>query len=188
MDKARITLLVIMLTAVPGLPLAAQQEGAVRTTASAPGCACPKEGRWNVQNLEGWMDCTGPFDLKQTLEKVKDKGTIWVLEPDCSSVFGEASRTRDEDVLMERTENCRYAGRINGEEDGVKMVIEVSWELEGPEFIKGEMHSNPSFQGMSCEYYRPFEITFDEALAAAEYAELRKIMEKKLEKVRKRDN
>ena len=29
---------------------------------------------------------------------------------------------------------------INGEEDGIKMVIDVTWTLEGDEFIKGEMH------------------------------------------------
>ena len=42
-------------------------------------------------------------------------------------------------------------------------------------------------QGMMCEYYRPFEITFDEALGADEYPKLKKKMEKKLEEVRGKD-
>ena len=32
---------------------------------------------------------------------------------------------------------------------------------------KGELHSNPSLQGMTCECYRPFEVSFDEALPSA---------------------
>jgi len=185
MNRQHVTLLVIFVTALIGLPAAAQQTEA--RAGSGSDCVCPKEGRWNVQNLEGWMDCTGPINLRRTLEKVKDKGTIWVLEKDCSSLFGEASKKKDEDVLMNRAEDCEYEGTINGDEDGVKMVIEVTWKLEGNEFIKGEMHSNPSLQGMTCEYYRPFEITFDEVLREDEYANLKKKMEKKLAKIRGED-
>jgi hypothetical protein len=130
------------------------------------------------------MDCTGPINIKRTLSEVKDKGTIWVLEKDCSSLFGEASKKRDEDVLMEKVETCKYEGRINGEEDGVSMVIDVTWVFENDEFLKGEMHSNPSMQGMTCEYWRPFEIRFDKPIPAGDYEKLKKKMEKKLEKVR----
>lgn len=187
MSRQRVALLVILVTTSVGLRAAAQQTDVRGKTGSGPGCACPKEGRWNVQNLEGWMNCTGPINLKRKLEKVKDKGTIWVLDKDCSSLFGEASKKKDEDVVMERVEGCGYEGTINGEEDGIKMVIEVTWTLEGDGFIKGEMHSNPSLQGMACEYYRPFEITFDEALRQDEYPKLKKKMEKKLEKLRGKD-
>ena len=69
-------------------------------------------------------------------------------------------------------------------EDGINMVLEVTWVLEGDEFIKGEMHSNPSFQGMTCEFFRPFEITFDEVLGAEEYPILKQKMVKKLDKIR----
>ena len=187
MNRQRLALLVILVTASVGFPAAAQQRDAPAKSRSGSDCVCPKEGRWNVQNLEGWMDCTGPLNLKRKLKKVKDRGTIWVLEKDCSSLFGEASKTKDEDVVMERVEGCGYEGTINGDEDGIKMVIAVTWALEGDKFIKGEMHSNPSLQGMTCEYYRPFEITFDEALREDEYAKLKKKMEKKLEKIRGKD-
>jgi hypothetical protein len=144
---------------------------------------CLKEGRWKVQNLEGWMDCTGPVNFKRKLKEVKDKGTIWILEEDCSRLFGEASGRNDEDVLMKRVESNLFQGTINGEEDGITMVIEVTWELHGDELIKGEMHSNPSLQGMMCEYYRPFTITWDSPIPAKDYEKLKKKMEKKLEKV-----
>jgi len=49
------------------------------------------------------------------------------------------------------------------------------------------MHSNPSLQGMMCEYYRPFEISFDEALREDEYPKLKKKMAKKLESIRGKD-
>jgi hypothetical protein len=73
------------------------------------------------------------------------------------------------------------------DKDGIKMVSDVTWVLEGDELIKGEMHSNPSLQGMTCEYYRPFEITFGEALREDEYPKLKKKMEKKLENIRGKD-
>jgi hypothetical protein len=150
-------------------------------------CACPKEGRWKAQNLEGYMNCTGPFNIKRKLKPVKDQGTIWVLENDCSSVFGEASQKKDEDSLMERVDgDCGFAGTIEGEEEGVDMVIDINWTLEDDEFIKGEMSSETSQMGITCEYYRPFEIAFDEALSEKEYAKLKPKMEKKLKKVRER--
>jgi len=37
---------------------------------------------------------------------------------------------------------------------------------------------------MTCEYFRPFEITFKEKLGEKEYPKLKKKMEKRLEKVR----
>jgi hypothetical protein len=38
------------------------------------------------------MDCTGPVNFKRKLKPVKDKGTIFIEEEDCSSLFGEASK------------------------------------------------------------------------------------------------
>jgi hypothetical protein len=153
----------------------------------ASNCACPKEGRWKAQNLEGYMNCKGPFNIKRKLKPVKDEGTIWVLEKDCSSVFGEASKKKDEDSLMGRVDDgCGFEGTIEGEEEGVDMVIDITWTLENDEFIKGEMSSETSQMGITCEYYRPFEISFHEALSEQEYVKLKPKMEKKLEEVRKR--
>jgi len=169
-------------------PVAAQESISMKKSGPASTqCTCPKEGRWNAHNLEGWMDCTGPINFRKTLDEVKDKGTIWVLDDNCSEVFGEASNKKDEDLLMEMLEDCNFEGRINGDEGGVQMVIDVKWELENDEFIKGEMHSNPSLQGMMCEYFRPYEIHYDEPISPKDYDKLKKAMEKKLEAARKRD-
>ena len=204
MNRYHLACLVIPLMALVGFPAAADEEPRevseeesrdaakeeardVRASSSETDCACPKEGSWNVQNLEGWMNCTGPFDIKRKIGEVKDKGTVWVVEEDCSSLFGEASRKKDEDIYLERGESCGYDGTINGEEDGVTMSIDVTGSLEGNEFIKGEMHSEPSLQGMMCEYYRPFEISYDEPIPEDEYEKRREKMQKKLEKIRGKD-
>ncbi len=148
-------------------------------------CICPKEGRWEGQNLEGWMDCTGPVNFKKTLgNEPQDKGTIWIVENDCESVFGEAKKKSREDMLMHKVEDCSFFGTINGEEDGISMVIEVKWVVESEEFIRGEMHANPALQGMFCEYYRPYELSFDEPIKEKDYEKDKEAMEKKLEKAR----
>lgn len=149
-------------------------------------CICPKEGRWVGQNLEGWMDCTGPVNFKKTLgNEPRDKGTIWIVEDDCGSIFGEAKKKNREDMLVHKVEDCSFFGTINGEEDGISMVIEVKWVAESDEFIRGEMHSNPSMQGMFCEYYRPYELFFEEPIREKDYEKDRGKMEKKLEKARR---
>jgi len=187
MHLERPVLLASLLAAWIEAPTAAQEKVAIKRSESSAECTCPKEGRWKAQNLEGWMDCTGPINFRKTLDEVKDKGTIWILDDNCSEVFGEASGKKDEDLLMEMLKDCTFEGRINGDEDGVKMVIDVSWKLENDEFIEGEMHSNPSLQGMMCEYFRPYEIYYDEPIPPKDYDKLKKQMEKKLEAARKRD-
>lgn len=149
-------------------------------------CFCPREGRWKGKNLEGWMDCTGPVNFKKTLgNEPRDQGTIWIVEDDCASVFGEAKKKDREDMLIHKVEDCSFFGTINGEEDGISMVIELKWVAESDEFIRGEMHSNPSLQGMFCEYYRPYELWFDEPIKEKDYEKDRRAMEDKLEKARR---
>lgn len=168
------------------LPVSAPAQQTPSKSPATIDCPCPKEGHWNAQNLEGWMNCTGPVNLKRKLNEVVDKGTIWILDEDCSSLFGEAGNKNDEDILLHRQADCSYSGVVNGEEDGVSMVIDIHWEMQDAGFIKGEMHSEPSLQGMMCEYYRPYELTFEREINEDDYAKLRKKMEKKLAKVRDR--
>ena len=87
-------------------------------------CVCPRQGRWNAQNLEGKMECKGAFGVSRKLKPVKDNGVIFVMEDDCSRVFGDSMTKKEEDVLMIRDEDCTYRGIIEGEEGGVSMVID----------------------------------------------------------------
>jgi hypothetical protein len=86
-------------------------------------CTFPKEGRWNVQNLEGSMDCKGAVALSKKLGPVRDDGVIFVMEDDCSSLFGDSMTKSEEDVLMTRPEGCGYEGTIEGTHDGITMGL-----------------------------------------------------------------
>ena len=65
MNRQYVAAVVILVTASVGLMAAAQQTHVRSKSGSGSDCACPKEGRWKVQNLDGWMNCTGPIDLKR---------------------------------------------------------------------------------------------------------------------------
>ena len=143
-------------------------------------CLCPKEGRWNAQNLEGSMKCTGAFGLNRKLKPVRDNGVILVMEEDCSQVFGDSTTKKEDDVLMTRTDDCSYTGIFDGEEEGVDMVIDVVWTMESEERIRGEMRSTTSKMGMTCVLFRPFELTFDGPLSEADYQKWEKRIRKKM--------
>lgn len=182
MNRRRRTLLLTLFVASAAFPANADE---IRETRKADSCSCPKEGAWKAQNLKGWMNCTGPVNIKQTLAPVKDEGTIWVLDEKCTSIFSEASRKQDEDILMNRKEDsCDFSGTVSGDANGVQMVIDVNWPRPGEVYIEGDMSSKPSFQGMTCEYYRPYQIRFDEKIPEGDYADRKKKMLKKLEKIR----
>ena len=155
-------------------------KGDVGSTGSGIESICLKEGRWNVQNLEGKMDCRGAFAMNRKLKPVKDNGVILVLEEDCSRIFGDSTTKKEEDMLMTRVEGNLFEGTIDGEEEGIDMVIDVIWNIESPERVSGEMSSSTSQMGITCDLFRPFELTFDKALSDAEYQKWEKRIRKKL--------
>lgn len=147
-------------------------------------CICPKEGRWNVQNLEGSMECTGAFGFDRKLKPVRDNGVILVMEDDCSQLFGDSTTKKEDDVLMSRGDGCGYTGTFDGEEEGVDMVIDVVWTVESEERVTGEMSSTTSQMGITCDLHRPFELTFDEPLSDAEYQKWEKRIRKKMSQMK----
>jgi hypothetical protein len=155
--------------------------GAVRTGAD---CICPEEGRWNAQNLEGSMDCRGAFVLNRKLKPVKDNGIILVMKDDCSQLFGDSATRKEEDTLMTRVDDCTYEGVFESEEENVDMVIDVVWTIESRERITGEMSSSTSQMGVTCDFYRPFELTFDEPLSDKEYEKWEQRIRKKMSRMK----
>ena len=103
------------------------------------------------------------------------------MEDDCSRLFGDSTTKKEEDVLMTRVDGCGYSGTIDGEEEGIDMVIDVVWTIENQERITGEMSSSTSQMGITCDLYRPFELTFDEALSENDYQKWEKRIIKKME-------
>lgn len=211
MTRIRIALTAMMMVAAATLPARAQEPdtlssgsdsvAAVLDSSSAAGlrpdsltsvsrgpaagseCNCPKEGRWDALNLEGSMDCKGAVALSKKLGEVRDDGVIFVMEDDCSRVFGD-SMDGDEDVLMTRVEDgCGYEGTIEGEHEGVTMVIDLLWTVEDQGFIRGEMSSSTNMGPITCDLYRPYELTYDEPLSEKDYQKWLKRIEEKIQKL-----
>ena len=159
-------------------------KGTVGVVRSKAECICPNEGRWNAQNLEGSMKCRGAFVLNRKLKPVKDNGIILVMKDDCSQLFGDSTTQKEADALMTRVDDCSYKGTFESEEEDVDMVIDVVWTIESPEHITGEMTSTNSQMGITCDYYRPFELTFDKALSDGEYQKWEKRIREKIAKMK----
>ena len=142
MIRRHVSPLVVLVIGALAIPAAAQVTGAIRP-GSESDCVCPKEGRWIVTNLEGWMQCVGTFGMKRKLKaKDRNRGIIWILEEDCSSLFEEAGERKREDAVMERAEDCEFAGTVRGVEDGVEVVVNMTLTIENDEFITGEAYWN----------------------------------------------
>ena len=142
MIRRHVTLLAILVISAVAVPAAAQETEANREGSDSD-CVCPKEGRWIVTNLEGWADCTGPFNMRRKLKgKDKNRGIIWILEEDCSSIFEEAGQRKREDAVMERVEGCGFEGTVRGVEAGVEVVVNGTLTIETDEFITGEAYWN----------------------------------------------
>jgi hypothetical protein len=54
----------------------------------------------------------------------------------------------------------RYTGSVGGEQDGIPMTIDFTWQLNSDESIVGELQSQVTQQGMTCNMTRPFELRF----------------------------
>jgi hypothetical protein len=138
----RVALLVIVVVGSAAMPAAAQENESLREPLESD-CVCPKEGRWIVTNLEGWMQCVGTFGMKRKLKaKDKNRGIIWILDEDCSSLFEEAGERKREDVVMERVEGCDFEGTVRGVEEGVEVVINGTHTVVSEDFITGEAYWN----------------------------------------------
>ncbi len=158
-----------------------REGGVIRSKAD---CICPKEGNWNAQNLEGSMKCSGAFALNRKLKPVRDNGIILVMKDDCSQLFADSTTKKEEDALMTRVDDCSYTGIFESEEEDVDMVIDVVWTIESDERITGEMSSTTSQMGITCDYYRPFELTFDGPLSDKEYEKWEKRIREKMSRMK----
>ncbi len=167
-----------------GLPQGNPGDDGLPRTGGGNDCVCPKAGVWEVTNLEGWIDCSKPVSFKRKLKgKDKNRGTIWLLDEDCSRWFGETHERKErDDVHMERLEGegCGYFAKAYAEEEGMKVILEGSAVFQGDEFMTGEYSFYPEGESMKCEGYRPYEMRWIEPIPADRGPKLRKAMEKKL--------
>ena len=54
----------------------------------------------------------------------------------------------------------RYTGSVGGSQDGIPMMIDFTWQLESDEWIVGDLSSEVTQQGMTCQMSRPFELKY----------------------------
>ena len=158
-----------------GLPQDEETDGLPRDeeTDGLPGgggsdCICPKEGHWEMPNLEGWFKCKGAAMFNRKLKKHMKYGTTVMMNDDCTQMFGDGKRKKDEEGLMFRDDNCDWEGLILGAEQGVEVHFTVVLDVHTPEHITGLMAGDVSDRGFSCEVHRPFEMDWTGPLSEAE--------------------
>ncbi len=151
-----------------GLPSETGEEDGLPKTGGGSDCICPKEGHWEMPNLEGWFKCKGAAILNRKLKKHMKYGTTVMMNDDCTQMFGDGKRKKDEEGLMFRDDNCDWEGLILGAEQGVEVHFSVVWDVHSPEHITGLMAGDVSDRGFSCEVHRPFEMDWTGPLSEAE--------------------
>jgi hypothetical protein len=119
----------------------------------------PKAGHWKVSNLAGRMVCGNMINMPLTPSQ--ETGTLEIS--DCGwTVVGTGMAEDTAQLTMRAVDQSsgRYTGTVGSAQDGIPMTIEFSWKLNTDEWIVGELKSQVTQQGMTCNMSRPFELKY----------------------------
>lgn len=119
----------------------------------------PKAGRWNVSNQMGRMVCGTLINMP--LKPSRESGTLEIR--DCGwTVIGSGMSQGTAPVTMRAVDRTsgRYTGSVGGAQDGIPMTIDFTWQLKSNELIVGNLKSQVTQQGMTCNMTRPFELKY----------------------------
>jgi hypothetical protein len=119
----------------------------------------PKAGRWKVSNFAGRMVCGSMINMP--LKASEEAGMLEIRE--CGWTVIGTGLAEDTAPLTMRAVDAtsgRYTGSVGGEQDGIPMTIDFTWQLNSDESIVGELQSQVTQQGMTCNMTRPFELRF----------------------------
>jgi hypothetical protein len=119
----------------------------------------PRAGRWNISNLPGRMVCGSLVNMP--LAPSQQTGTLTIQ--DCGwTVVGTPMAEGDAPLTMRAVDDSGsvYTGTAGGEQDGIPMTIEFTWNLNSDEWIVGDLQSSVTQQGMTCNMTRPFELRY----------------------------
>lgn len=122
-------------------------------------CICPKEGRWQATNHPGSMVCTGAMSMTVPLGPSAQKGTLEVRDG-CSTLVAEGLSEDDATIVMRAASDCSFEGSVGGSQDGIPMTIHFTWQVPDSEKITGDLHSQVSKQGMTCNMSRTYEMKY----------------------------
>lgn len=121
-------------------------------------CACPKAGRWQVNNHTGRMTCSGPMPMAMPLAPAHSTGTL-TPNAGCTQILAQGMSDDEADIQMHLQPDCSWKGSFGGTRD-IPATIDFHWTLESQTRITGNLSSNFSQQGMSCSVSRTFELDF----------------------------
>ena len=129
--------------------------------ASAGTVPVPKAGPWSAMNFLGEMVCKGIVNLNLPLKPVSDSGTIEVRNGG-QTLFGDGFSDDTEDITMKSVPGLigRYSGVVAGSPGGVPMSIDYYWQVVNDEWIIGYLTSHVDTQGMTCNMFRTYELTY----------------------------
>jgi hypothetical protein len=127
--------------------------------AIATACTCPEEGRWQVDNHQGSMVCTGVMSMTIPLKPQRGQGTLSIND-DCSRILAEGMSDDEADLDMALQSDCSWLGTVGGMQDGIPMEITFRWNVENERRITGDLKSTVSQQGMTCRMSRTYQLDY----------------------------
>ncbi len=119
----------------------------------------PKAGRWNVANFPGTMVCGTMINMP--LAPSTESGILEIK--DCGwTVVGTGMADGTVPLTMRAVDKSsgRYTGTVGGAQGGIPMNIEFTWRLNSDKWIVGQLKSQVTRQGMTCNMSRPFELKY----------------------------
>jgi len=105
------------------------------------------------------MVCTGAMSMTVPLKPSTQKGTIKVRDG-CSTLVAEGLSEDEATIVMSASSGCGYEGSVGGSQDGIPMTIHFTWDVPNSEKITGDLRSEVSQQGMTCNMARTYELKY----------------------------
>jgi hypothetical protein len=121
--------------------------------------SAPKAGPWSVVNYAGRMTC-GAFTLDIPASP-PESGSLEVLDGG-QTLIGSGLQEDEASITMSAHPEItgRYTGAFEGTEQGVPVTINYFWQLVTDEHIVGFLTASVTSEGVSCEVYRSYELTY----------------------------
>lgn len=126
---------------------------------TAGACVCPNAGSWRVTNNPGSMVCTGAVSMTMPLAPSRSRGTLEIRDG-CETIIASGMSEDEETIVMHLQDDCGYRGSVGGAYERIPMVIDFSWTVVDSETITGDLHSEVSEQGMTCNMNRTYQLEY----------------------------
>ena len=121
--------------------------------------SAPKAGPWTVVNYAGRMSCDA-FSLDIPASP-PESGILEVLDGG-QTLIGSGLQEDEASITMNAHPEItgRYTGAFEGTEQGVPVTINYFWQVVTDEHIVGFLTASVTSEGVSCEVYRSYELTY----------------------------